>query len=90
MTAKPFIPPSQHVDIIQRGRRVGTMSVGGPILFIRCGRREVAFEMHNYHGPIPVDKRNGVELKRIPSGFWKAFEAWVRGGKLVDGDRCVI
>ena len=85
-----FVPPSQHVDIIEHGRRVGTISVGGTILRIMCGRREVAFEMHNYFGPIPVHKRTHDVLTREPAGFWDAVDAWVSGGMLVDGDRCVV
>ena len=86
----PFAAPSQHVDIAKKGRRIGTISVGGPILRIMCGRREVAFEMHNYFGPTPVNKRTHEALTREPAGFWDAVEAWVRGGKVVDGDRCVV
>ena len=81
------------------GERVGTMSLAGPILEIEldftknplpsfpAGRnnrpRTAFFEMHGYFGPIPVSKRTGDQLSRIPGGFWEAFGAWCNSGQLV-------
>ena len=81
------------------GERVGTMSLAGPILEIEldfakntlpsspAGRnnrpRTAFFEMHGYFGPIPVSKRTGDPLSRIPGGFWEAFGAWCNSGQLV-------
>lgn len=63
---------------------------GGPTLEIDVGGRIMAFEMHRYFGPIPLNKKTQDPLERIPSAFWKAYEQWKAGGKLVDGARCVI
>ena len=45
--------------------------------------RTAFFEMHGYFGPIPVSKRTGDPLSRIPGWFWEAFGAWCNSGKLV-------
>ncbi len=45
--------------------------------------RTAFFEMHGYFGPIPVSKRTGDHLSRIPGGFWEAFGAWCNSGQLV-------
>ena len=45
--------------------------------------RTAFFEMHGYFGPIPVSKRTGDPLSRIPGGFWEAFGAWCSSGRLV-------
>ncbi len=45
--------------------------------------RTAFFEMHGYFGPIPVSKRTGDPLSRIPGGFWEAFGAWWNSGQLV-------
>ncbi len=45
--------------------------------------RTAFFEMHGYFGPIPVSKRTGDPLSRIPAGFWEAFGAWCNSGQLV-------
>lgn len=95
----PFIQPSHHADILTPlGERVGTMSLAGPILEIEldqnyplppspAGRnnrpRTAFFEMHGYFGPIPVSKRTGDPLSRIPGGFWEAFGLWCNSGRLV-------
>lgn len=45
--------------------------------------RTALFEMHGYFGPIPVSKRTGDPLSRIPVWFWEAFGAWCNSGQLV-------
>lgn len=89
--ATKFEHPGHHVDIVRRGRRVGTMSVGGPILKITLDSgRVVHFEIHNYFGPMPLNQRTGCELSRCPAGFWDAILRWQEGGRLVDGDVCLV
>lgn len=67
------------------------ISMGGKLLIIPLSDgRECLFEMHSYHGPIPLNKKTHGQLIRVPRGFWEAFDRWVDGGKKVDGDRCVI
>ena len=62
----------------------------GPFLLMPVEKdRSVLFEMHHYFGPIPLSKRTEEELRRIPKGFWPAYEKWDSGGRLVDGDLCV-
>lgn len=68
----------------------GIVTVGGPILLMPVGiGRLVRFEMHSYCGPCPVTK-TGSEMRSVPNGFWDAVDRWCAGGKLVDGDRCVV
>jgi hypothetical protein len=89
---KKFSHPGHHVDMLDvQGRRVGTMTIGGPFLrLVTSSGREVLFEMHAWFGPHPVSKKTRDPLDRIPAGFWNAIERWELGGSLVDGDRCVV
>ncbi len=67
------------------------VDIGGDFLLLPLANgKEVLFEMHKWFGPIPVSKLTGEELRRIPGGFWDAFERWWNCGKLVVGDRCVF
>lgn len=89
--AHPYEAPSQSV-FLTIGGCPAHLSMGGPILLIPVGSsgKTVAFEMHSYFGPIPVSKRTYDPLSNVPSGFWKAFELWEMGGKMVMENICVI
>jgi hypothetical protein len=83
-TPRAFVQPSQCVPF-----RGGVVCLSGPYLTIDVDGREVLFEMHSYFGPMPLNKRTEEPLERIPRGFWEAFDRWVSGGKLVDGNQCI-
>ena len=54
------------------------------------GEKRVLFEMHRYFGPIPLNRKTEQPLERVPRGLDDAVERWKLGGKLVDGDVCVV
>lgn len=63
----------------------------GPEYFIEVGGHEYRFELHEYCGPIILNK-NGDPAKGQPgerSPFWKAFEAWSKQGYRVNG-KCAV
>ncbi len=77
--------------IIENGRIVGHVSLGGPVYEIDASDKTWAFEMHPYCGPMPVHRVTHCELKRNPSKkFWDAFERWRAGGSHVENDRCIV
>lgn len=67
----------------------GHISFGGPELVIGVNGKVMHFEMHRYFGPQPCTK-DGNELTRIPKAFWDAWERWDKGGRLVNGNVCVV
>jgi hypothetical protein len=67
----------------------GHISFGGPELLIDVNGKTMRFEMHSYFGPQPVTA-NGNEMVRIPAKFWDAWERWDKGGRIVDGNVCVV
>lgn len=90
MQAKPFEAQSQSAYLQnESGQVVGHVSLGGAILKMPCRRKVQHFELHSYFGPIPCN-RNGDHSLRVASDFWQMWDAWVAGGRLVDGDECVI
>lgn len=38
--------------------------------------RGFLFEVHNYFGPVPLRRDNHSARVTIPSGFWRAWEAF--------------
>jgi hypothetical protein len=60
------------------------------MLLMPVGGKTVLFELHHYCGPIPCSKRTLEPLSRIPAGFWEAYKRWDQGGRLVDGETCVL
>lgn len=65
------------------------ISFGGPELLIDVKGRTMRFEMHSYFGPQPVTKR-GEQMVRIPFAFWDSWDRWDKGGRLVQGNVCVV
>ncbi len=90
MSSAPFTPGPVGSWIVQGNRVVGHMMLGGDMLLMPLGDKTVLFELHHYFGPIPTSKRTLEPLERIPRGFWDAFERWVKAGRLVDGELCVL
>jgi len=69
----------------------GHVSMAGAFLLIKVGRRIRAFEMHRFFGPIPVNLRTKAPLATDPGfPFWDAYERWDKGGRLIDGQMCVV
>ena len=87
-----FVPPPQCLQLKFGGSSYVThLNVGGAVLRFTANGKAFAFEMHNYFGPIPVTPKTEVVLDRDwPESAWAAYERWERGGKLVDGNQCVI
>lgn len=86
----PFEPPSQSAWIVDSTNRMtGHVSLGGPILKMPVGGKLIDFEMHRYSGPMPL-RKDGEVRERIPRGFWVAFEAWDKVGRLMSGDICCV
>lgn len=90
MAVEKFEPGPSGCMLVEVGKVVGHISLGGRELLMPIGKRTVLFEMHRYHGPMPVNKKTGCGLERIPEAFWDAYERWDLGGQLVDGDLCVL
>ena len=90
MSAKIYVPGPTGSPLVKDGQVVGHISFGGDLLLIPVAGKEVLFEMHHYFGPHPVSKKTWYPLERIPKGFWDAYERWSIGGKIVDGDRCIV
>jgi hypothetical protein len=92
MQPVPFESPSQSLFVREPNGMVMHVSIGGPRLLMPIGEhgKTVRFELHNYFGPCPRNKTTDAELTRVPKGFYEAFERWEAGGKLVDGDLCVL
>ncbi len=92
MPATPFIPPPQCFPIRIGGSAYVThLSVGGLVLRFSVNGKTFAFEMHNQCGPIPVTPKTEEMLKGDwPKVAWSALDRWCLGGKLVEGDQCVI
>lgn len=74
----------------ENGRIVGHVSFGGDMLLMPVGKRTVLFEMDRYFGPVPLCKRTEDPAMRVPKGFYDAYELWEAGGRMVDGDLCVL
>lgn len=86
----PFEPPSQSAWIVDAKNRVtGHVALAGPILKMPVGDKVIDFEMHRYFGPMPL-RKDGEVRERIPRGFWVAFEAWDKNGRLMIGDVCCV
>ena len=90
MSIQSFEPSPSGAPLIQRGKVVGHISLGGSLLRMPIGQKVVLFEIHRYFGPHPVSKKTHDPLQRIPRGFWDAYERWDLGGNYVDGDMCVV
>lgn len=87
---EPFVAPSQSIYWTDAKSGMPChMSIGGPTLYLIANFKKVPFEMHRVFGPIPL-KGNGDPRQNIPRGFWDAYERWDLGGKLVDGQTCVV
>lgn len=90
MGIESFQPGPTGSPLVQEGKVVGHISFGGDLLLMPIGAKTVLFELHRYFGPHPVSKNTFDPLERIPKGFWDAWERWGVGGKLVDGETCVL
>lgn len=86
-----FKSPPQCLPLEQNGEVVGTISIGGSELHMPISpSRYVLFEMHSYLGPVPLNKKTGELLERVPRKFWDCYKRWELGGKLVDGETCHV
>lgn len=90
MGIETFKPGPTGAPLVQDGKVVGHISFGGDLLLMPLGTKTVLFELHRFFGPHPVNKKTYDPLERIPCGFWDAFDRWDAGGRLVDGETCVI
>lgn len=90
MAIETFKPGPTGSRLVRNGKVVGHISFGGDLLLMPVGSREVLFELHHYCGPIPCNKKTLDPMDRIPTGFWDAFERWDVGGRLVDGELCIV
>lgn len=90
MGVEPFKQGPMGAPLVKDGKRVGHISLGGAMLLMPVGGKTVLFEMHDVFGPIPCSKVTQEPLATVPSGFWNAYERWDIGGKLVDGNLCVV
>lgn len=88
--SETYVPGQTGSPLVKDGKVIGHISFGGDLLLIPVGGKEVLFEMHRYFGPHPVSKKTWSPLGRIPNGFWDAYERWSIGGKLVEGDCCIV
>ena len=90
MTVKSFVMPSQTVHMRDdTGRVIGIVTLAGEVLRMPCAKKTQHFELHRYFGPMPCN-RNGDEALRVAADFWDRYELWNSGGRLVDGDLCVV
>lgn len=65
--------------------------LGGPTYWINVRGKPLPFEDHPYCGPTPVAKNDLAQPREvIPAGFWEAIELWEKGGRVMDGDKCVV
>lgn len=62
--------------------KYGVFCVGGP----EYRFEGYFFEVHRYHGPIPLHKRTHDPRSTVPAGFW---EMWDRFEKLNAAKRAV-
>lgn len=90
MATTAFKPGSSGSPLVHGGKIVGHVSFGGDMLLMPVGNKTVLFELHYYCGPMPCSKKTLGHLANIPKGFWDAYERWDAGGRLVDGDACVV
>lgn len=90
MTPTVFEPPAQSAYIVDSSRRVvGHVSLCGAFLKMPTATGVQLFELHSYFGPIPL-RKDETEALRVRKGFYENYDKWVVGGRLVDGDMCVI
>jgi hypothetical protein len=90
MTIESFVMPSHTVHLRDDKLRViGYVTLAGEVLRMPCAKKTQFFEMHKYHGPWPCNK-NGDTAVRVAADFWDRYEQWNSGGRLVDGDLCVV
>ena len=69
------------MPLVERGRIVGVICGFEPVYRFRG----FLFELHSYHGPIPLRRDNLEPRLTIPRGFW---DAWEEFRLLLEGDRC--
>ncbi len=66
----------------------GFLTVGGPTLRLSTSKGVVAFEWHDYCGPMPVKMQRGHrgDERVLPEShpFWAAVTRWCDGGRVVD------
>ena len=90
MTPTVFEPPAQDAYIVDADRKVvGHISLCGAFLKMPTATGVQLFEMHSYFGPVPL-RKDGTEAIRVRKSFYENYEKWIAGGKLVDGDLCII
>lgn len=73
--------------------RVGSaiVAVGGPVQTMDTSKGPVAFEWHDYLGPMPINRRTGNERLVGPRHpFWSLVTAWAKQGKRVENGRCIV
>ena len=90
MTVAPFQQSPSSAMLVEDGKVVGHVSLGGDFLLMPVGDKTILFEQHRYFGPWPLNKTTQDPMTRVPKGFWDAIDRWRLGGQLVDGDLCVV
>lgn len=99
MSPNPFVPlllkskarnKNGRQIIDEHGQIIERYSLSGDILTMPCCKgRTQKFEMHKYHGPIPLRKDNEPTTKTA-QGFWEMYKKWCDTGKLIKGNTCWI
>jgi len=85
-----FEPPSQSLYILDKERNItGHISLCGAFLKMPTPTGVQLFELDSYFGTIPM-RKDETEALRVRKGFYENYKKWVTGGKLVNGDVCVI
>ena len=59
--------------------------IGGETLTISTSKGDIAFEMHRYCGPMPINRRTGSGRNLPPQHpFWRAVTEWIENGMIVE------
>jgi hypothetical protein len=88
---EPFVAPSQSAWIVENDKVIGHVSLGGPTLQLTTCGKTYKFEMHRFLGPCALTLKTEQPTNRDHGKkFWDAIDRWYLGGKLVDGNVCVV
>ena len=72
----------------------GIVTVGGPTIRIATSAGTVAFEWHDYLGPMPISLKRGCEGegRNLSAGhpFWSQVTRWCEQGRVVRDGWAVV
>ncbi len=67
----------------------GCLCLAGPTISIVVDGKEYLFEIHRYHGPLPLNKDGSCRQSDWPRKVWDAVQDWIDRGEPVDDEgRC--